>query len=106
VVDKALRHGQRAIPDVKREQEFALGVHGDPDPLGRTLQARDGFGRADFTVLGRAEQGKQFIELHLPDPHVVQDVSGEGLQLLRCFDQPLQHRIGVDLEHPCCAPDA
>src|SRR5882724_11124786 len=30
VVNKALRHGQCAIPYVKREQEFALRVHGDP----------------------------------------------------------------------------
>jgi hypothetical protein len=43
--------------------------------------------------------------LDLPDPHVVQDMSGEGLQLLRCFDQPLQHGLGVHLEHPRRAPD-
>ena len=99
-------HRQGAIADVDRQQQLALGVHRDPDPLGRTLQALDGLGLADLAVLDRAEQGKQLIELHLPDPHVVQDVSGKGPQLLRRFDQPLQHRIGVDLEHPRRAPDA
>jgi hypothetical protein len=28
------------------------------------------FGRADLTILHRAEQSEEFIELHLPDPHV------------------------------------
>src|SRR5262252_3411603 len=105
VVHHALGHCQGAIPDVERQQQFALGVHRCPDPLGRPLQALDGLSLADDTVLDRAEQGEEFIELHLPDPHVVQDVSGESLQLLRCFDQPLQHRIGVHLEHPRRAPD-
>jgi hypothetical protein len=44
--------------------------------------------------------------LHLLDPYVVQDVLREGPQLLRGLHQPLQHRIGVDLEHPRRAPDA
>ena len=70
VVDHALRHGQCTMPDVERQQEFALGVHGDPDPLGRTLQACDGVGRADRAILHRAEQGKEFVQLHLPDPYV------------------------------------
>jgi hypothetical protein len=33
-------------------------------------------------------------------------VSGEGVELRSSFDQPLQHRIGVDFEHPRCPPDA
>jgi len=49
---------------------------------------------------------KQLIELHLSDPYVVQEVRGEGSQLLRCLDEPLQHGIGINLEHPCCASDA
>jgi hypothetical protein len=104
-MDHALGRGQGVIADLEREEQLALGVHRDSDPLGRPFQALDGFGRADFMVLDRAEQGKEFIELHLPDPHVVQDVSGEGLQLLRCFDQPLQHGIWVHLKHPRRALD-
>ena len=38
------------------------------------LQALDGFSLPDLTGLDRAEQGKEFIELHLSDPHVVEDV--------------------------------
>ena len=105
VVDKALRHGQCAIPDVKREQEFALGVHGDPDPLRQTLQALDGVGLADLTVLDRAEQGKQLIELYLSDPYAMQEVLREGSQLIRRLHEPLQDRIRVNLEYPRRAPD-
>jgi hypothetical protein len=39
-----------------------------PEPLGCTLQAREGVGLADRTVLDRAEQGKQLIERPLPAP--------------------------------------
>ena len=106
VVDHALRHGQRAIPDVDRQQQLALGVHRDPDPLGRTLQALDGVGLADLAVFDGAEQRKEFIQLHLPDPQVMQEVLRKGPQLLRRLHQPLQHRIGVHLEHPRRAPDA
>ena len=49
---------------------------------------------------------KQLIKLYLLDVHVVQDISGKGLELLCRFDQPLQHGIGVDFEHPRRAPDA
>jgi len=105
VVAKALGHRERPITDVDRQQQFAFGVYGDPDPLGRTLQALDGIGRADRTVLDRAEEGEECIELHLSHQHVVQDVLGEGLQLLGRFDQPLQHRMWGHLKHPCRAPD-
>jgi hypothetical protein len=33
-------------------------------------------------------------------------MSRKGVELIRCLHQPLQHRIGVDLEHPRGAPDA
>src|SRR5262249_18972130 len=42
----------------------------------------------------------------LLDPHVVQDMLGEGAQLLGRLDEPLQHGIWIDLEHPCGAADA
>jgi hypothetical protein len=43
--------------------------------------------------------------LHLPDLHIMQDVLGEGPQLLRRLHEPLQDRIRVHLEHPRRAPD-
>jgi hypothetical protein len=39
--------------------------------------------------------GKQLIELDVLDTHVVQDVSGKGLELLRRFDQPLGTVLGL-----------
>ena len=59
-----------------------------------------GLSRADLAVLDRAEQGKECIEVPLPHPHVVEDVLRAGPELLRRFDQPLQHRIGSNLAHP------
>src|SRR5215510_8911203 len=106
MVDHTLRHSQGAVADVDGQQQLALGVHRDPDPPGRPLQAFDGVGRADVASLDRAEQGKHLIELDLRDAYVVQDISGKGLELLGRFDQPLQDRIRVHLEHPRGAPDA
>jgi len=74
VVDHALGHRQRTVPDVEPKQQFTLGVHRHPEPLGRPLQALDRFGLADLAVLDRTEESKQLIQLHLPDPHVMQDV--------------------------------
>jgi hypothetical protein len=34
LMDEALRHCERAIPDVDRQQQFAFGVHGRPNPAG------------------------------------------------------------------------
>jgi len=104
-VDHALRHREGAVTDVDGQQQFALGAHSDPDPLRRPLQALDRVGLADLPCLGRAEQGEEFIELHLPRSYVVQDMLGEGLQLLCRFDQPVQHRMRVHLKHPRRAPD-
>src|SRR5215472_4420042 len=105
MVDHTLRHGQGTIPDVDREEQLALGVHRDPDPLGRPLQAFNGLGRADLAGLHRAEERKHLIELHLVDADVVQEVLHEGPQLLGRLHQPLQHRVGVHLEHPRRASD-
>src|SRR5205823_12178725 len=50
-------------------------------------------------------EGEQLIELHLPDAHVMEDVSRKRLKLLGRFDEPLQHRVRVHLKHPRRAPD-
>src|SRR5215831_17102280 len=58
LVDYALRHGQRPVPDVDGQQQFTLGVHRGPDPLRRTLQTLDGLHLTNRTLLDGAEQGK------------------------------------------------
>src|SRR5215211_7273404 len=105
VVDNTLRHGEGAISDLDREEQLACGVQRHPETLGRPFQALDGLGRADLPVLHRAEEGEEFIHLHLLDPHVVQDVAGKGLELVCCFNEPLQYSVGIHLEHPRRAPD-
>jgi hypothetical protein len=105
LMDHALGQGPGALPDVKRQQQFSLGGHRDPTPLGYTLEARDGVGLADRPVLDRAKPSTQRSELDRRDTHLVQDVSRKGWELRCRFDEPLQDWIGVDLEHPCGAPD-
>jgi hypothetical protein len=75
LVDHALRHRERTIPDVDRQQQFTLGVPRHPHPLGRTLQALDGLGCADLPVLYGTEEGKQLIELDLVDVHIVEKIA-------------------------------
>src|SRR5262249_57638492 len=106
VVDKVLGHGQGTRADVDRQQQLTLRVHGHPDPLGRPLQALNGLSLADLPGLDGPEEGEEFVELHLLDPYLVQEVLREGLQLLRRVDQPLQHRVRIDLKHPRRAADA
>jgi len=60
----------------------------------------DRFGFAALTILDRPEQGLEFVELPLRDAHIVQDGLGEGCEMGGGCDQPLQHRVGIDLEHP------
>ena len=69
-------------------------------------EAVERLGLTDFTRLDRAEQGKEFVQLHLRDADVVQDILGEGLEMVRHLDQPVQHRVRVDLDHPGNSPDA
>ena len=53
-MDHALRHGQGAIADVKRQQQLGDGVHRYPHPVRRTRQPLDRLSGADFTGLDRA----------------------------------------------------
>ena len=65
---------------------------------GERDEALDRFGLTDFARLDRTEQGKEFIQLHLRDAYVVQEVAREGCGMIRHLDQPGQHRVGVHLE--------
>src|SRR5262249_1963738 len=106
VVDHGLGHRQGALTDIERQQQLALRVHRHPDPLGRPLQAFHGLGRADLAVLHRAEQGIEFIELHLGDAHVTQEILREGLEMVGHLQQPGQHGVGIDRKHPSHGADA
>ena len=61
---------------------------------------------ADLAGLHGAEQGKEFVELHLRDAHVVEEILREGCRMLRDLDQPRQNGIGIDLEDPGDGADA
>src|SRR5262249_7765992 len=95
----ALSHGQRAPAHVDRQKQFALWGHRHPPPVRRARQKLERLGLADLARLDCPEQGIEFIELHLCDAYVVQEIPGKGGGVIRNFDQPLQHRIGIDLEH-------
>src|SRR5215471_20352765 len=61
---------------------------------------------AQRAVRERTEHGIEFIELHLREVQVVQEVLRKGPQLLRRLHQPVQHRVWIDLEHPRGAANA
>ena len=86
LMDHVLCHRQRAITHINGQQQCALRVHSGPDPLGRTLQTLDGLRLTDLAGLHRAKQGKEFVQLHLPDPYIMQDGLGKRPQLLCRFN--------------------
>ena len=98
LMDKALGHGPRARTNRDRQQQLALRVDRRPDPMRRARQTVDRLIFAHLPVLHGAEHGIQLIKLYLLYMHRTQDVACKGLKLLGCFDQPVQHRIGGDLE--------
>jgi hypothetical protein len=60
----------------------------------------DGLDFTNVARLDRTEQGKEFVQLHLGDSHIVEEVLREGRRLVCRLDQPLQHRVRVDLKYP------
>src|SRR5215510_4765673 len=79
--------------------------HRPPHPLGRPLQARERLGRVALPVLHGPEPRKERVQWPLSHPYVLQDVSGEDLQLLCRCDAPLEHGMRGDREPPGGAPD-
>ena len=57
---------------------------------GKTLKMLDGLSLPALPVLDCTEQGEEFIQLHVPDPHIVQDMERKGPQLVCRLHQPLQ----------------
>src|SRR5713101_7270590 len=73
--------------------------------MDHTLRHREG-AVTDLDGLHGAEQGKEFVELHLRDAHVVEEILREGCRMLRYLDQPRQDGSGIDLEDPGDGADA
>ena len=73
-MDHALSHGQRALANVDGQQQFALGGHGDPHPIGRAVKTLARFACADLTVLHGTEQRIEFVQLHLGHADIVEEV--------------------------------
>jgi hypothetical protein len=65
VMGDALGHGQSALAHPEGQDQFALGVHRQPDPVRRTLKALDGRGRTALRILNGAEHGTELVQLHL-----------------------------------------
>jgi hypothetical protein len=84
---QVLRHGQRTIANIDGQKQLGYGVHGHADPMGRAIKALHGLGLADLIGLHSAGQGKEYVELDLRDPHVVEEIRGEGCPMLRYLDQ-------------------
>ena len=51
-------------------------------------------------ALSVSQHRVQLVELQLLQVEITEEIRGKGAQLLGRFDQPVQHRIGVDLEDP------
>jgi len=64
----------------------------------RAREALDRLGLTDLARLDRAEQGKEFVQLHLRDAYVVQEILREGHGVVCDFDEPGEHRVGINLE--------
>jgi hypothetical protein len=58
----------------EKSEQFALRIDRAPDPAGRALKALDGLSCTHLARLDRAKQGKEFIELHLCDPYITQEI--------------------------------
>src|SRR5262249_16178088 len=94
------------VTDRNRQQEFALGIECRPHPMRRARQALDRPLLAYRAVLKRTKHGIEFIELHLREVQVVQEVLRKGLELLCRLHQPVQYRVRIDVEPRRSAADA
>ena len=93
-------------PTSRASSRWARGGDRPPTPRGHARQARAGLGRADRTVLARAEARPQRIALAWPHPPVVPEVLGKR-SARRCrVASPWPDGMRGALAHPGGAPDA
>src|SRR5215468_6038081 len=67
----------------------------------RRRQTADRLVLAEVTSLHGPEDGVELVHLELAHVELTQAIMGKGLELVHGFSQPLQHRVGIDFEHPC-----
>ena len=96
----ALGHRQGAAAHIDHHQQLALGVHRRPHPGGGALQTLDGLVVTDLAGFELSQHRIQLIELQLLQVEITEKIGGKGAELLGRFDQPVQHRVGVDLKDP------
>src|SRR5713101_10115930 len=97
-MDHTLGHREGTVTDLDGQEQFFVRIHRLPLPLLVSRYPRVSLPLADLAGLHGAEQGKEFVELHLRDAHVVEDILREGCRMIRYLDQPRQDGIGIDLE--------
>ena len=102
----ALGHLQSPGAHINHQPQLAVGVHGRPDPVRRALQALDRLVVVDLTGFAVAQQRVQLIKLSLLDVHVAEEIVRKGMQRLRRFHQPLEHRMRIALEDSGGGPNA
>ena len=73
-MDYALRHGQRPVPDVDGQEQLGDRINRHPHPVRRARQAFERLGLRDRAGLHGTEQGIEFVQLHLGDPHVMEEI--------------------------------
>jgi hypothetical protein len=105
-MDHALRHGQRAVPDVDRPPQGGDRIERAPAPVGGARQPLDGLGGTDLTSLARTEQGAEFVPLPLGAGHSAQAVPRQGCGMLRDVTPPRQHGMRVHPNPPSHGADA
>ena len=70
-----------------------------------TGQAVDGLVLVAPPVLECTKDGIQLVALDLCEVEIVQEMTRKGTQLVGGLNEPLQHRVRVDLEHARRTPD-
>src|SRR2546427_2105332 len=71
----------------------------------RTRKTSDRLVLTEVTSLYGTEDGVELVHLELAHVDLTQEIACKGLELVCGFSQPLQHCVGVDLEHSRGASD-
>ena len=98
LVPETLRHGERTLAHVNRQDHRGHRVHRHPDPMRGTRQACDRFRLADLSRFDSAAQGEPFIHLPLRNVAIASVRAGDPRQRRGGLDSPAQDRLRIALE--------